>query len=239
MGTGEYGFEAAEKGSNEVAEKKRQGQGGKKEFSMEDFLKRNFRLKNIGDESAIRFLEEDESKSILTYKKHTIQTGTGFRHPACWGTGCPFCKKGNKQRTSILMNIIDKRDNLVKIFEINATTWGWFVAYKRRLKKSGKPDLLSDRDFVIAKASDKGDFNITYDDPSPLTDDQKNMKRWDLSKKASPRPVEELKKMFPSFFEDDEETPSSPPFDTNVTEVKEVTEDLPSDDDLFPDFDKV
>ena len=125
-----------------------------------------FKLENDKDKAAIRFLYDFEAcapedlklEDLDCYVVHDLEINGKRRVRQCtMNTECPDCQSGNKPKLKIFIQLVDMRDNKVKIWERS----GSYATKLLNLVTRYGP--LCNRLYEVERRGVKGDTKTEYD----------------------------------------------------------------------------
>lgn len=121
-----------------------------------------FNLADNGDTAKVQFLLDDQ-RDIEVYANHRIETSNGFKVVNCLRnpndpiSNCPLCAVRHKIEIQLYLKLIDKTDNMLKIWTRGKTFYDKIATLSRRYKP------LASHIFEIERIGKKGDMKTTYD----------------------------------------------------------------------------
>ena len=121
-----------------------------------------FSLKDHGDKAQVRLLyDHPEGEDLDYYVIHDLNAGkegTFSDYVLCPEDSCPLCESGvNKARLMVFMQLLDFRDNKLKVFVRNDKYLQKLLAIIERYGP------LVERPFEIERVGRKGDTKTTYE----------------------------------------------------------------------------
>ena len=167
-----------------------------------------FNLQNDKDKAVIRFLygfdpipaDEVELETIDCYVVHEINVDNRTRPRLCTTkSDCPDCKSGNKPRLRMFIQLLDMRDNQVKIWERASSYAGKLLGFTQRYGP------LCNRLYEIERHGAKGSTDTKYE-IYPLDKDDKTLEELPdrvevvgsmilpVGKEVAPRKTEEFRR---------------------------------------------
>lgn len=114
-----------------------------------------FSLKNDMDTATVRFLYDNEN-DLDTYIVHQVEINGKKRYVDCLQEDCPLCKSGNRPKLKLFLQLLDTRDDKVKLWERGQkfipTILGVFNKYGE----------ICNREYDVERHGEKGSTSTTY-----------------------------------------------------------------------------
>lgn len=115
-----------------------------------------FAIRDDKETATVRFLYENEEQLDL-YAVHEVDLAGRKRYVGCLNTSdCPFCQAGNKPKARLFLQLIDSRDEKIKVWERGAK---FFSVISGLINRYG---TLIDREFDVERQGAKGDQQTQY-----------------------------------------------------------------------------
>lgn len=127
-----------------------------------------FSIKNDMESVPVRFLYDNEN-DLDTYIVHQVEINGKKRYVDCIQEDCPLCKSGNRPKLKLFLQLIDSRDNKVKLWERGQKFIPMILGI------FNKYGAICNREYEIERHGVKGDTSTTYS-LYALDKDNKTMK---------------------------------------------------------------